>query len=89
MLICLLKSEFSSREVSILGLNARGFLIKIYSFAYNLSSSCSARLLHPIHTQLGPQNLLLAKHSQYNFKHFDFLQLQGFPTSLDTTGFTS
>jgi hypothetical protein len=43
--------------------------------ASNLSSSCSDVLLHPLQAQLAPQNLLLAKHSQYNFMHFDLLQL--------------
>jgi hypothetical protein len=76
MFICLLKSEFSSREVSILGLNAKGFLMRIYSFARSLSSSCLRLLLHPLQAQFDPQNLLLAKHSQYSFRHLDFLQLQ-------------
>lgn len=82
MLIYFLNSEFSSKEVSIFGLNAKGFLISIYSLAFSLSSSCSWWLLQPLQTHDGPQNLLLAKHSQYNFKHFDFLQLQAFPGSL-------
>lgn len=79
MLICLLNNEFSSRLVSILGLKASGFLIKIYSFANSLSPSLSPpELLQFLHEQSTPQYLLLAKHSQYNFKHFDLLQLQVF-----------
>jgi len=72
----LLKREFSSREVSILGLKAKGFLMRIYSFAKSLSSSCPISLLQLLQAHEAPQNLLLAKHSQYNFKHLDLLQLQ-------------
>lgn len=75
MLICFLNKEFSSKDVSIFGLNANGFLIKIYSFAWSLSSSCSTTLLQPLQAQLPPQNLLFAKHSQYSLRHLDFLQL--------------
>ena len=38
-------------------------------------------LEHPLHEQLAPQNLLLAKHSQYSLRHFDLLQLQDFGTA--------
>ena len=76
-MISLLKREFSSRDVSILGLKANGFLIRIYSLAINLSCSCSSTLLQQLHAHADPQYLLLAKHSQYSFKHLDLLQLQG------------
>lgn len=84
-LISFLKREFSSREVSIFGLKAKGFLMRICSLACKRSSSCEATLLQPLQAQLAPQNLLFAKHSQYNFKHLDFLQLQDL---VDTSGTT-
>ena len=78
-----LNREFSSKLVSILGLKARGFRIKIYSLAVSLSCSFpSVQLEQPTQEHAEPQSLLLAKHSQYNFKHLDLLQLQGFMTLL-------
>jgi hypothetical protein len=74
----LLNSEFSSRDVSILGLNAKGFLIRMDSFAFSLFASCSDVLLQQLHAHYAPQYLLFAKHSQYSFKHMDLLQLQAF-----------
>jgi len=35
--------------------------------------------------QFAPQNLLLAKHSQYNFRHLDLLQLHAFELVSYTT----
>ena len=70
--------EVSSREVSILGLKARGFLIKICSLACKRSSSLDGTLQQPLQAQWAPQNLLLAKHSQYSLRHLELLQLQDF-----------
>jgi len=39
--------------------------------------SCAGVLLQHEQEHAGPQYLLLAKHSQYSFKHLDFLQLHG------------
>lgn len=61
----------------IFGLNAEGFLSNVEATAFWTMSSCSLLLQHP--TQLHPsQNTPAAKHSQYNFKHFEFLQLHCF-----------
>jgi len=58
-------------------LNAIGFLNKICDLARALTVSCYWRLLQHTHAQADPHSLPLAKHSQYNFKHFDLRQLQG------------
>ena len=41
-----------------------------------LSSSFSTPFLHPMHLQECPQYPWFWKHSQYNFRHLEFLQLQ-------------
>ena len=81
-----LKREFSSRLVSILGLKAKGFLIRICSLAISLSSSWPSTLLHPAQAHEAPQYLLLAKHSQYNLRHLDLLQLQVFAVDSESGG---
>ena len=66
-------SEFS--PYAIFGLNAIGLRSNVRRIA--LSRSCLFSLLFSQFTQLQPwQNTLLAKHSQYNLRHWDFLQLQ-------------
>jgi hypothetical protein len=64
ILMSCLNNKFSSKDVSIFGLKAKGFLIRIYSLAYKRSSSWPEQLLQPSQAQLGPQCLLFAKHSQ-------------------------
>lgn len=66
----------------ILLLKAKGFLINIDSLAKSLFASCSFKLEQQLHLHPPPQYLLFLKHSQYNFKHPELLQLQGFGASI-------
>ena len=66
----------------ILLLNAWGFLIKIYSLAWSLLDSCSFEFEQQLHLHPPPQYLLFLKHSQYNFKHPELVQLHGFGASI-------
>lgn len=68
----------------ILLLKANGFLIKIYSLAWSLLASCSFKLEQQLHLHPPPQYLLFLKHSQYNFKHPEFEQLQGLWASVSS-----
>lgn len=58
------------------GRNALGLRSKHCLIARCLDSSCARLLKQLLQLQL-LQNSPLAKHSQYNFKHCDFVQLQG------------
>lgn len=62
---------------AILGLNALGFLSRIIAMVSLRIDSFSLLLQHPLQLQF-LQYSPLAKHSQYNFKHLEFLQLQFF-----------
>jgi hypothetical protein len=65
-------------------LNALGFLARVSFIALFRISSYSVLFLQSL--QLHPsQTNSAAKHSQYSFRHFDFLQLQGLRRSLDDT----
>lgn len=55
--------------------NANSFRSFVTAMALCRTSSNSALLLHSTQLQV-EQYRKAAKHSQYNFKHFDFLQLQ-------------
>ena len=61
----------------ILGLKALGFLSNIAEIVSFLRASFSILLQHPLQLQF-LQYSPLAKHSQYSFRHFEFLQLQLF-----------
>jgi hypothetical protein len=61
----------------IFGLNATGFLSKIAAIVSFLTDSFSILLQHPLQLQF-LQYSPLAKHSQYSFRHLEFLQLQFF-----------
>jgi hypothetical protein len=64
----------------ILGLKASGFLSMMLSIACCLIASYDSLLLQVWHVQEVPEQYLpLAKHSQYNLRHFEFLQLHLFP----------
>ena len=63
--------------LEILGLNAFGFLSKIAAIVSFLTDSFSMLLLQELQLQF-LQYSPLAKHSQYNFKQREFLQLQFF-----------
>lgn len=61
----------------ILGLKAFGFLARVSLIALSRTAAKSKLFWQSV--QLHPsQNNSLAKHSQYNLRHRDFLQLQGF-----------
>ena len=61
----------------ILGLNAFGFLARVSFIAFSRTAEKAEVFWQSV--QLQPsQNNSLAKHSQYNLRHLDFLQLQGF-----------
>ena len=63
--------------VAILGLNALGFLSRTSAIVFFLIDSFSMLLQQPLQLQF-LQYSPLEKHSQYNFKHREFLQLQFF-----------
>ena len=67
--------------LEIFGLNAFGFLSRIAEIVSLRTDSFSILLQHPLQLQF-LQYSPLAKHSQYNFKHLEFLQLQFFLTEL-------
>ena len=58
------------------GSKAKTFFCSITRIAACLSSSYSSLFLHPRQLQLFPQYPFKLKHSQYIFKHLEFLQLQ-------------
>lgn len=64
-------------KLAIFGLNALGFLSSIMAIVSLRIDSFSILLQQPLQLQF-LQYSPLAKHSQYNFKHFEFLQLQFF-----------
>lgn len=61
----------------IFALKADGLRSSVAATALRTASSFSGVLLHPTQLQSW-QNVREAKHSQYSFKHFEFLQLQRF-----------
>ena len=65
-------------NTAIFGLNAFGFLSSVCSIACCRSCALSNEFLHAKQLQ-SSQYRPLAKHSQYSFKHFEFLQLHFFP----------
>ena len=62
-------------KLAILGRNALGFLSRMAAMVSLRMDSFSMLLLQPLQLQF-LQYSPLAKHSQYNFRHFEFLQLQ-------------
>ena len=56
---------------------AKGFLINKYSMAFCLIYAHYSILLQSQQLHSSVHMYPAAKHSQYNFKHFDFLQLHG------------
>ena len=60
-----------------LGLKASGFLEMICSFDFKIKFSCNGVLQQGEQSHFEVHFRLLLKHSQYNFRHFDFLQLHG------------
>lgn len=64
-------------QIPIFGLKAFGFLSSDALIALERSTSCSKLLWQDLQLQ-SLQNSPFAKHSQYNFKHMDFVQLHGF-----------
>lgn len=60
---------------STFGLNAVGLRSTIYFITTSLSLLWSSLLWHEQQLQSFPQTTPAAKQSQYNFRHFDFLQL--------------
>ena len=75
------ETEASLVLFSNLLLKANGFLISICSMAWCRLSSWCFELLQQEHLQCPLQYLLFLKHSQYNFKHPELVQLQDFGPS--------
>jgi hypothetical protein len=66
----------TSTGFPIRGLKAFGFFARVSLMAFSRRSPPAA--VFPQSLQLQPsQNRSAAKHSQYSFRHLDFLQLQG------------
>jgi len=58
----------------ILALKASGFFSRMLEIVSALTDSLSQLFLQFPQWQCGPQYSPLAKHSQYNLRHFEFLQ---------------
>lgn len=71
--ISLDNDDFSS--FIILLSNAFGSLFLISYLEFSIWLVNYLRLWQQSHPQCGPQNMPLAKHSQYSFKHLDLVQL--------------
>jgi hypothetical protein len=69
--------------------NAVGFLLTICSLAFIIKSSFAGVFQQGEQSHLDEHFLLLAKHSQYSFRHFDFLQFQGLKSATSSSGMVS